>query len=232
MTLFPVVILAGGLATRLRPVTVTIPKALVKINGEPFVTHQLRLLQKNGIRNVIMCLGYLGEQIVEFVGNGEKYGLNVSYVFDGPTLLGTAGAIKNAIADLPEHFFVLNGDSYLPCDYQAVQKAFVKSNRLALMTVFKNEGLWDTSNVEFDNDRIVTYDKQNRNSRMLHIDYGLEIFSKQVFVNIPDNQASDLTPIYQDLIKIDQLAAYEVHERFYENGSFSGIAELESYLEA
>src|SRR5579862_4785248 len=115
--LFPVVILAGGLATRLRPLTETIPKALIEINGEPFIAHQLCLLAARGVQEVVLCLGYLGEQIIDFVGDGKKFGLNVKYVFDGEKLLGTAGAIKHAFSALPDTFFVLNGDSYLPCEY-------------------------------------------------------------------------------------------------------------------
>jgi N-acetyl-alpha-D-muramate 1-phosphate uridylyltransferase len=230
--MLPVVIIAGGLATRLRPLTTTIPKSLVDINGEPFVTHQLRLLQQQGITDVEMCLGYLGEQIIEVVGDGSHYGMNINYVFDGDKLLGTAGAIKRALPNLDDTFFVLNGDSYLPCDYFAVQQAFLASGKAAQMTVFRNEGKWDTSNVEFDDGQIITYDKVNRTPRMLHIDYGLEIFTKKAFANVPDNEPYDLVPVYQELIKKQQLAAYEVFERFYENGSFSGITELCEYLES
>jgi len=176
-TLFPVVILAGGLATRLRPLTETIPKSLVNINGEPFIVHQLRLLQRNGIKKVVMCIGYLGEQIIARIGDGSEFDLQVSYVFDGPKLLGTAGAIKKALPELPEHFFVLYGDSYLPCDYAAVQKSFLNCRKQALMTVFKNNGQWDSSNVEFKFGQIINYDKKNKTDRMHYIDYGLGILS-------------------------------------------------------
>jgi MurNAc alpha-1-phosphate uridylyltransferase len=230
--MLPVVIIAGGLATRLRPLTTTIPKSLVDINGEPFVIHQLRLLQRQGITDVEMCLGYLGEQIIDVVGDGSLFGMNINYVFDGEILLGTAGAIKRALPNLDDTFFVLNGDSYLPCDYFAVQQAFLNSGKTAQMTVFRNEGKWDTSNVEFGDNEIICYDKINRTPRMLHIDYGLEIFTKKAFVNVPDNEPYDLVPVYQELIKKQQLAAYEVFERFYENGSFSGITELSEYLES
>jgi MurNAc alpha-1-phosphate uridylyltransferase len=228
--LFPVVIIAGGLATRLRPLTETIPKSLVEINNEPFVSHQLRLLHKNGIKEVVMCLGYLGEMIIDYVGDGSRFDLKVSYVFDGPTLLGTAGAIKRALPILDDVFFVLNGDSYLPCDYSAVQETFINSQKQALMTVFYNQGKWDTSNVEFSDGRILVYDKLNRTPRMLHIDYGLEVFTKSAFEKVPENESYDLVPVYQNLLKNEQLAAHEVHERFYENGSFAGISELAYYL--
>lgn len=229
--MFPIVIIAGGLATRLRPLTETIPKAMLETNGKPFVEHQLKLLAKNHIKNVIMCLGYLGEQIIDYVGDGSRYGLKVEYVFDGPTLLGTAGAIKRALPVVPEDtFFVLNGDSYLPCDYASVQNTFLQSKKQALMTVFHNEGKWDTSNVEYGDNCILAYDKQSRTPRMRHIDYGLEVFTKAAFADVPENQVYDLVPVYQALLAKQQLAAHEVKQRFYENGSFAGISEFATYL--
>lgn len=228
--LFPVIILAGGLATRLHPVTLTVPKSLIPINQEPFIAHQLRLLHKNHIRHVVLCTGYLGEQIMDYVGDGTAFGLHVTYVNDGPTLLGTAGSIKQALPHLSDIFFVLYGDSYLPCDYLAIQKHFKNASKLALMSVFQNQGKWDTSNVQFDRGRIITYDKINRNPHMHHIDYGLGIFNKLAFQHIPPNEHYDLADLYKKLITIDELAAFEVTERFYETGSFAGIKELEHYL--
>ena len=160
--MYPVVILAGGLATRLRPLTETIPKALVDVNGEPFIAHQLRLLHQNGIRNVTLCLGYLGEQVQDYVRDGQRFNMKVNYSFDGSTLLGTAGAIKKALHFLPQEFFVLYGDSYLTCDYAAVQQTFITSKKSALMTVFLNQGQWDKSNVEFAEGVIKVYDKKNQ----------------------------------------------------------------------
>lgn len=228
--IFPVVILAGGLATRLRPLTETIPKALVDVNGEPFIAHQLRLLRSQGIKQVTLCLGYLGEMVVDYLGDGQQFGLHVSYSFDGPALLGTAGAIKKTINTLNENFFVLYGDSYLPCDYSAVQKAFLNSKKSALMTVFRNEGLWDKSNVEYENGEIFVYDKTHQTSQMHYIDYGLGIFNKEAFDKIPQNKPFDLASLYQELLRQKQLAAHEITERFYEVGSFTGIAELSYYL--
>src|SRR5579872_5855079 len=138
--MLPVAILAGGLATRLRPLTDKIPKALVDVNGEPFIAHQLRLLASRGIPRVVLCLGYRGEMVRDFVGDGWEFGLQVNYSFDGPELRGTAGAIHQALPLLGDSFFVLYGDSYLPCDYAAVEQAFLTSGKTALMTVFCNEG--------------------------------------------------------------------------------------------
>jgi NDP-sugar pyrophosphorylase family protein len=226
----PVAILAGGLATRLRPITERIPKALVEINGEPFISHQLRLLHERGIRRVVLCLGYLGEMVRQFVGDGRAFGLEVEYCFDGPALRGTAGAIHQALPLLGPAFFVLYGDSYLPCDYTKVEEAFVQSGKKGLMTVFRNEGQWDSSNVEFVEGRILAYDKRNRTPRMHHIDYGLGVFERHVFESLEPGCVYDLAATYQDLLARDELAAYEVGERFYEIGSAAGIEELSQAL--
>src|SRR6266571_6805695 len=230
--MLPVAILAGGLATRLRPLTETIPKALVEINGEPFIAHQLRLLRTNDIERVIICAGYLGEMIQEWIGDGARFGLCVEFAFDGPQLLGTAGAVKRVLPVLGRAFFVLYGDSYLPCDYRAVQTAFERSGRQALMTVFHNQGYWDTSNVEYVSERIVAYDKRNPTPRMHHIDYGLGVFTHSAFASLPDHQSYDLAVLYQELLKSGELAAYEVSQRFYEIGSLAGLEETQRYLAA
>ena len=290
--LAPVAILAGGLATRLRPVTETMPKALIPVNGEPFINHQLRLLQKQGVRRVVLCLGYLGEMVEEVIGDGKQFDLTVSYSYDsspvafcaagkcGPVvtplpaaknatgllgengesydalatsppsplvgeggaqrrvrgiqqnLLGTAGAIKKALPLLGDTFFVLYGDSYLTCDYRAAQAAFNTSNKQALMTIFHNEGQWDTSNVEFQHGQLLAYSKRERTERMHHIDYGLGIFNSASFDLVPANTTYDLALLYEALLKNNQLAGFEVNERFYEVGSFTGIEEFEYYLNA
>ena len=148
--MLPVAILAGGLGTRLKPLTEAIPKALVEINGKPFLAHQLELLRARGVGRVVLCVGHLGEMIREFAGDGARFGVEVRYSFDGAALRGTAGALRNALPLLRGRFFVLYGDSYLTCDYAAVERAFMESGKPALMTVFRNEGRWDRSNVEFD----------------------------------------------------------------------------------
>lgn len=228
--MFSVVILAGGLATRLRPLTEKFPKALIEVNDEPFIVHQLRLLRANGIRDIVMCIGYLGEMIKDYLGDGSQFGLNIRYSFDGPKLLGTAGAIKKILTVLDEHFFVLYGDSYLPCDYAAVQKTFIESNKQSLMTVFRNQGKWDKSNVEFSQGKIHVYDKKQQSEHMHYIDYGLGVFNKKAFELIPNEQEYDLALLYQTLLKKNELAAHEVVQRFYEVGSFTGIEELKHYL--
>src|SRR5574341_2143329 len=158
----PVAIVAGGLGTRLSPLTERIPKSLVEVAGKPFVVHQLELLQQHGLRHVVLCVGYLGDQVRVSLGDGRQWGMNLQYVFDGPTLLGTGGALRRALPLLGESFLVMYGDSYLECDYGAVERAFLTSGKLGLMTVFQNDNLWDRSNVLFANSRIVRYDKHQQ----------------------------------------------------------------------
>lgn len=227
---WPVALLAGGLATRLRPLTEKTPKALVKVADEPFLAHQLRLLRAQGIRQVILCLGYLGEMIEAQIGDGTPYGMNIEYSFDGPQLLGTGGALIRALPALGDRFFVIYGDSYLPTNYAKVAQAFLDCGKPAMMTVFKNRDRWDTSNVEFDGKEILRYDKTNRDKTMQYIDYGLNVFCPEAFVDCPSDKPFDLAQFYPDLIIKNQLAGFEVKERFYEVGSSRGLTELNSLL--
>ena len=228
--LLPVVILAGGLATRLGDIARSQPKCMVDVAGQPFLFHQLQLLKNQNINHVILCLGHLGEQVEQAVGDGSSFGLKVQYSYDGPRLVGTAGAIRQALDHLPEAFFVLYGDSYLTCSFNQTQVAFQESGRNALMTVFRNEGQLDTSNVEFRDGQIIAYDKSNRTTAMQHIDYGLGLFKRSVFEQLPGDQPIDLAAIFQHQLKRQQLAAYEVFERFYEIGSHAGLEETRHYL--
>jgi N-acetyl-alpha-D-muramate 1-phosphate uridylyltransferase len=228
--MLPVIILAGGLATRLRPITETIPKALVEVNGKPFLDYQMRLLAANGVTRAVLSVAYRGEMIEEFLGDGSRYGIAVGYSYDGPTYLGTAGAIRKALGLLGESFFTLYGDSYLTAPFASVEKTFLDSGKEALMTVYRNEGLFDTSNVEFADGRIVAYDKKDRTERMRHIDYGLGIFRASVFAGIADGESCDLATLYRDVLQCGELAAYEVSERFYEIGTVSGIVDTGNFL--
>ena len=226
----PVAILAGGLATRLRPVTETIPKALVDVAGMPFVLRQLDYLRRQGAGRVVMCVGYLGEQIEAVVGNGAAMGLSVSYSLDWPNLLGTGGALKRALPLLDSEFLVLYGDSYLPIDFAAVERAFLASGKPALMTVQRNANRWDRSNVLFRDSVIVEYNKGAPTPDMRHIDYGLGAISAQVLADEGTKAPFDLADIYHRLSLSGQLAGYEVHERFYEIGSHGGLAEAADYF--
>jgi NDP-sugar pyrophosphorylase family protein len=230
MSSLPVVILAGGLATRLRPLTEKIPKALVEVAGRSFLEHQIELLKRNWIEEVILCVGYLGEMIEQRYGDGEALGVKIRYSFDGPKLLGTGGAIKKALALLPDAFFVLYGDSYLPVDYQAVAAAFQEAVKPALMTVYPNADAWDTSNVWFEHGRIRLYSKRQKLPEMRYIDYGLMICTKKIFDDPPNDVPFDLADTLENLSREGQLAGYEANLRFYEIGSPAGLAELDRLL--
>ena len=229
ISVIPVAILAGGLATRLRPITEKIPKSLVPVAGRPILAHQLEMLHAQGIRRAVLCIGFLGEMIQREFGS-EACGIKLEYSFDGEKLLGTGGAIKRALPKLGEEFFILYGDSYLPIPYAPVAEFFHLSGKPGLMTVYRNEGLYDTSNVVFADGEIKIYDKKQKLPEMRHIDYGLSIFKSSVFEAYPADEKFDLAEVMGKLVHEKQLAGFEVLERFYEMGSPVGLEELEQLL--
>lgn len=222
------VILAGGLATRLRPITEKIPKALIEINGVPFIDYQLNYLKKKGTTNVVLCTGFLAEQIVDYVGNGSRYGIKVVYSNDGEKLLGTGGAIKNAATFLDDDFFILYGDSFLPIEFKPIYKKFKLNKLPALMSILENNNQWDKSNVIFDGKQINLYDKNNYSDRMNYIDYGLSICKRDIFTKITYN-SFDVAEIFTSLSKENELDFYEVNQRFYEIGSQQGIKDFSNF---
>ncbi len=226
----PVAILAGGLATRLRPITEKIPKSLVDVAGKPFIVHQLEYLQRQGIARVVLCLGYLGEQVEAVVGDGSVFGLNVRYSYDGSRLLGTGGALRQALPLLGDRFFSFYGDSYLPIDFLAVEMDFLTCGKPALMTVLKNSDMWDKSNVLFQDGQITEYNKHAPRPEMAYIDYGLGLLSASVLDNVSTDEPFDLADIYHELSVRGLLAGYEVFERFYEIGSHKGLDETIKYF--
>ena len=226
----PVALLAGGLATRLRPITEKVPKLLIEVAGEPFFSHQLRLLKAAGLTRIVLCVGYLGEQIVDLYGDGKAWGVQIDYSFDGPKLLGTGGALIQALPKLGDAFYTLYGDSYLPVDYLAIGRAFIESGRLGLMTVFENREQFDVSNVWFENGQIRVYDKKAKLPQMHHIDYGLGLFKAASFDGFSRTEPVDLAEVQKSLVARGQLSAYEIGERFYEIGSHAGLQELNTLL--
>jgi MurNAc alpha-1-phosphate uridylyltransferase len=228
----PVAVLAGGLATRLRPITETIPKTLVEVAGRPFAEHQIELLRRNGMTEVVFLVGHLGDMVRDRLGDGSRFGVRLRYVFDGPRPLGTGGAIRRALPDLDDPFFVLYGDSYLECDYAAVEGAFRGGTGDGLMTVCRNDDQWDRSNVRLVNGRIEAYDKTGATPGMRHIDYGLGAFRKAAFSSRGEDEAFDLAALYRQLLAEGRLDAFEVAGRFYEIGSPAGLAETRAHLAA
>jgi MurNAc alpha-1-phosphate uridylyltransferase len=229
--MFPVAILAGGLAKRLQQLTHTLPKSLLSIAGRPFIFHQLELLRRQGIERVVLCVGHLGEQVQAAVGDGRRFDLSVEYSFDGDALLGTGGALKQALSLCGEQFFVLYGDAYLPCSFADIQAAYEARKCAGLLAVMRNDNRWDRSNVRFENGELIAYDKHSPRPDMQYIDYGVSILSAAAFAEYADVTCFDLGDVYQRLASRGQLAGWEIHERFYEVGSYQGIQDTEAFLQ-
>ena len=228
--MLPVVILAGGLATRLYPVTRKIPKSLIPIAGLPFIDHQLLLLKEKGVTQVILCVGNLGEMIEAHVGDGSRFGLEVQYSYDGDVLLGTGGAIKKAAGILPDAFLILYGDSYLDIEFEPVVWQFNSEKFPVLMTVYRNRNAHDVSNILMKDGRVLKYNKKDHDPAMDFIDYGLIAIRKKIFDIYPADEPFDLSDVLSRLTDAGQVMGFEVIKRFYEIGSTSGIKETEGYI--
>lgn len=226
----PIVILAGGLATRLRPMTERLPKSLVEIGGQPFAAHQIEVLRSHGLTDITFLVGHMGEMIRATLGDGARWGVRLRYIFDGRKPLGTGGAIRQALPELNDPFFMLYGDGYLECDYAAIAQAFLASRKRGLVTVYRNEDRYDRSNIVYAEGRIVRYDKRRRTPEMRHIDYGLAAFWKSTFLGRAEGEVFDLAAVYEDLIAHDDLAGFEVPNQPYEIGSAQGLEETRAHL--
>ncbi len=226
------VILAGGLGTRLRPITHTIPKAMVPVCGRPFMEYQLEALCASGVDDVVLCVGYLGQQIVDHFGDGRKFGLSIRYGFEREQLLGTAGAIKNVQDLLNDSFFVVNGDTYPMVDFSGIMRYFLRQDRLGLMVVFRNADQWDRSNAVVEGGTVRVYEKNRKLPGMVYIDFGVSAFRREVLGWIPAGEFVDLASVYQPLIERGQLLAYEAPHRFYEVGSRDGLHEFNDLVQS
>ncbi len=224
-----VAILAGGLATRLGDLTRNQPKSMLKIRGKTFLEYQLELLRRAGIKNIVLCLGHMGEQIERHFGNGRKYGVNIEYSLED-RLLGTAGALKKAEAWLNDVFFTMYGDSYLFLDFSLVMSYFKSQNKLALMTVYKNYDQYDRSNTVVEGNFVKKFSKKKKTKDMVYIEYGANIFRKEALELIPEKPPYSLDDLFPRLIEMDELLAFEVKERFYEIGSPQGLKEFEEFV--
>jgi len=225
---YPVVILAGGIGSRLGKLTKKIPKALIKINGKPFIYYQLKLLSKTGVKEVILCVGYLGDQIKKYVGDGKKFNLNVKYSFE-KKLLGTGGAVKNAFSLIKKDFFIMYGDTYLPVNLIKIQEKYIRLKSKSLITIYENHNKLDKSNVFF-NGKSIIYNKNNYLKKMKYIEYGVSIFSKKIFNYFNNKKKFDLSDVFYFLSKKKLLNYYVVKKRFYEIGSISGLKDSKKYL--
>ena len=228
----PLAILAGGLATRLRPITESIPKVLVPVNGEPFLAHQLRLAQRQGFSRVVLCIGHLGEQIEHWVEqHRDTFALTIAFSHEGLDRRGTGGALRHALPHLGDSFFMLYGDSYLDVAATPIHTAFLAAKVPALMTVLHNRDQWDASNVIFDGHMVRAHDKSVRGqSGVEWIDYGFSVFTRAVVEAWPTPDPWDLSSLTGELAREGHLAGYEVTQRFYEIGKPEGLAETEAHL--
>lgn len=227
-----VVILAGGMGTRIQSVAGDRPKALIDVAGKPFILHQFDLLKRCGLTRVLLLVGHRGDLIEAALGTGSAQGMEIEYVHEEPgRLLGTGGAILNAVEKLDDDFLVMYGDSYLPIDYGAMIKWREARGCPPVMSVFRNNGLWDSSNVRISDDKVIYYDKCAKPGDADYIDYGLSILTREIVLRYQTHpRPLDLAVVLSDLVAQGCLAAYEVTQRFYEIGKPAGLTELDELL--
>lgn len=223
-------ILAGGRGTRLGRLTRTVPKSMVPVNGKPFLEHEIGLLRRNGIRDFVLCVGHLGEKVEGYFGNGSKWGVRVKYSYDGPKLMGPAGALKGAEPLLKECFFVTYGDAYLRADYRSIMRVLLNSGRLGLMAVFENHDKYGKSDVIVSGGHVVRYDKEGRGRGMNWVNFGVSALRKRALALVPSGKECSEEEFYGELIKRDELLAFPVEERFYEIGSPEALREFERFI--
>lgn len=227
-----VYVLAGGLGTRLGKLTKKTPKIMVKINSIPFIDYQLSHFYDNGITNIIYCLGHYQDQVCDYIESKKISKIKIQYAFETDQLLGTGGAIKNALHLAEDKFIVQYGDSFLPIKYADIYNHFIRSNKSALMTIYKNKHKHDRSNIYFNGKKIMDYEKlSNHNIKYEYIDYGCSLFKKKVFSDIKEKEF-DLSNVFKKLVHDDDLDHFTTMHRFYEIGSHSGIKEFQIYLDS
>lgn len=226
-----IVILAGGLGTRLKPLTNHIPKCMIAFKGKPFLEYQIQLLKKAGILDFVVCVGFLGEQIVDYFGDGARLGVNITYSIEGEELLGTAGALKKAESILRKNFLITYGDSYLKLPYREIYETHVKNKSEATMIIHKNHNYFDQSNIDINNKRITFYDINKTKKDLVYIDAGLTVLNKEVLSLVPASTKYNLGSLFVELINKEKLFYYITDQRFYEIGSFSGQKEFRTLID-
>jgi N-acetyl-alpha-D-muramate 1-phosphate uridylyltransferase len=230
------VVLAGGLATRMQPRTLTVPKSMLEVAGRPFVDWQLERMAACGVRDVVMCVAHLAAQIEAHVGDGSRHGVRVRWAHEGPTLLGTAGAVRATLELLEPQFLVTYGDSYLPFDYSEPLRILeAHADCDGVMAIYKNDGKWDASNVVTDaagatGAWVVRYEKNQADPAFDHIDYGATALRREVIAALPPGEPRALDAIQSELARRKRLRACVAHERFFEIGSPGGLSELDRHL--
>ena len=225
MKKFEAIILSGGKGTRVRKYTKKIPKCLIKINDKPFIYYQLKYLKKNNIKNVIVSVNYLGEQIKSYLKKNIDF-INTKIVNDGKSPLGTAGAIIKSLQYLKKNFFIIYGDSYLNFNL----KKLVKKKNLATMAIFRNNNKYDKSNIELQKLKKILYFRKISKKKLFYIDYGVSYVNKRIFKGIKKNTKIDLAILFEKISQNNMLKGFEVKKRFYEIGSYNGIRDIKKYL--
>ena len=229
----PVAVLAGGLGTRLREVTGdALPKAMVEVDGRPFIDHKLRELHDEGAHDVLLLIGHGAGAIRDHVGDGTSFGLQITTLEDGPELLGTGGAIVRARPRLGPRFWVTYGDTLLDVDVAHAEDALARSGALALMTVLENRDRWQASNAVVRDDRVVEYSKDPRPDGAGHIDYGMLLFDTAAFDGRTPHTAFDLAHLLGELAANDSLIAFVVTEPFRDIGTPDALRDTEAWLRA
>jgi N-acetyl-alpha-D-muramate 1-phosphate uridylyltransferase len=214
----------------MRPQTATTPKVLLSVAGRPFADLLLARVAACGFERVTFCVAHLGALVRAHVGNGSAFGLRVDYADEGETLLGTGGALRNALPLLEERFLVTYGDSYLPFDYRAPLRTLTEHTDCdGVMSVYCNRGHFDASNVRTDGTWVLSYEKGTRDPAFDHIDYGALALRKHVVHALPEGPSS-LESLQHALAEAGRMRAIVAHERFFEIGSPDGLLDLERTL--
>jgi len=225
-----IAIICGGLATRLKKVSKTVPKSMIEINGKPFLQYQIEMLKKQKIKDIVLCVGHLSEKIESYFGNGSKFGVNIKYSYDKDKLLGPIGAVKNAESLLEDEFFIMYGDSYIFVDFKKVYEFYKKQQKLACMVVYKNENKYDKSNLAVEKNMVVAHKDDSKGHDIDYIDYGTSILNKKSLDFIPKNEFFSTEKFFKILILKNELLAYVVKKRFYHIGTPEALEEYRNYI--
>jgi NDP-sugar pyrophosphorylase family protein len=225
-----IVIICGGLATRLGNLSKNIPKSMLDIQGKPFLEYQIEYLKKHSIKDIILCVGYLSETIEKYFGNGKKFGVNIKYSYDGEKLLGPMGAVKNAESKLDDIFFIMYGDSYISVDFQKVHSYFLKHNKLGLMVVYKNCNKYDNSNLSVRDNLVIGHKVSGITEDINYIDYGTSLLRKKSLALIPEDSFCSTEQFFIKLINKKELLAYEANKRFYHIGTPESLEEFRDFI--
>ena len=219
-------ILCGGLATRLGVLAKNIPKSMIDIEGKPFLQYQIENLRKNSIKDIVLCVGHLSEKIENYFRDGSKFGVNIKYSYDGDKPLGPIGAVKKAEEFLEDVFFIMYGDSYLSVDFQKVYSFFTQNKKQALMVIYKNYDKYDKSNISVQNNIVTGYGENGA----IHIDYGTSLLRKEALNNVPKNTMYTTGEFFSNLIKKNELLAFEAKKRFYHIGTPDSLEEFRNFI--